>query len=334
MPALILILTIDNHQFKFLTPNAPTNGIKATTALSTSESEVHSLPSTDHTSSTLARHRIQVMPGGLPERRQYLCESCALSFPSKKERRAHSKRAHPTCRRCSKKFRDGREFIQHQKAESHCYCGTCDIYFKKVKRHVRHLKKPGHPVSLTCDICGRHFPDQKLLEYHCCNCEEFFMKNRGLQAHLRQTPSHRHSPKEPEDRCSTCNYCGNKFHNDEKLHIHMGVDHGLVACPASLNCQQVFAMPMDLLRHFGEKRCPSKMSLINVHKHVASEANSTHAMSSMDPEDWIVSLFNHCPQSSHILQNRPASTSTAVEPTEPEVRIKREENTAVVEGLF
>lgn len=68
------------------------------------------------------------------------------------------------------------------------------------------------------------------------------------------------------------------------------------------------------------------MSLIDVHKHVASEVPASQHISSMDPEDWIVSLFKHCPQNSYDSPNRPAAASTVAQPIESESLIKVEKH--------
>ncbi|RYO94756.1 hypothetical protein DL766_000019 [Monosporascus sp. MC13-8B] len=153
-----------------------------------------------------------------------------------------------------------------------------------------------------------------------------FKSIRGLESHYRNNSNHRGIPIGPDP---TCSLCYETFHDEKKLRVHLNLKHSMVNCPASHECNLVFAMPVEIVNHFDQGGCESMMTLNDAHKHAASRPNDAFTgAAAMEPREWITSLFRDIPQQSS--SSRPtgdsATVSTAARPMRSQNFIKSEDS--------
>ncbi|RYP26263.1 hypothetical protein DL767_008113 [Monosporascus sp. MG133] len=153
-----------------------------------------------------------------------------------------------------------------------------------------------------------------------------FKSIHGLEAHYGNHSKHQGIPIGPDP---TCSLCYETFRDKKKLQVHLNLKHSMVNCPASHECNLVFAMPVEIVNHFNQGRCKSMITLNDAHKHAASQPNDVFlSVAAMEPSEWITSLFKDIPQqsSSSGRTGGSATVSTAAQPMRSQDFIKSEDS--------
>lgn len=171
---------------------------------------------------------------------EYKCNTCNITFKTKRHLLLHQGIRRFACDSCDKKFTMKIDLERHKQSihsnDRPFACGACSARFKDkrvMKRHVAraHAPKATMRTDLKCKICEKAFWTRYELGVHerthtgecpymCEVCGNQFKRLHVLRQHTKQVHSKDRKSQTPLERSQQCQLCGKSYRFKRNQRIH------------------------------------------------------------------------------------------------------------------